>query len=803
MNNLRTKNALFLFLLLIAQLGLASNGNIKGKVKLADGTPATFATVYIASLQKHDVTTMEGCFTLKDIPYGTYNIEVTTVEAKPRAVQVTLSKAAHTLDIQLEENPAHKLDEVVVVGKSEGQQMKDKGFALSLVDTKETKLTTLDASDLLDRTSGIKLRQEGGLGSEVQYNINGLSGNSVRIFIDGIPLRNYGSSFSLSSIPPSMIERIELYKGVVPATLSEDALGGAVNVVLKQSYANNLATSYTYGSFNTHKWDINGNYQHDKTGFTVGGSAFYNYSDNNYKVWGDPIKVTDPQSGKMTKVTAKRFHDAYSSVGVNGFIGFNRVKWADRLLLGGLYSQMGKDIQHGATMNVVYGNRFSKQNTKMLNLRYEKKNILPKLDVSLYTSYSLVNSQVIDTIPFMYNWLGEIMVDREGDPISWNKGGGEAGKATDAMNIENSLAGRYRINYRFVPNHSISANMLYNKFSRDVEDSFLPKPEQLLTDTRHMAKQILSLAYESRLLNEKLSLSLFYKYYNQQVQLTDPRNVDGSIVANEINRTAQGDGFGGAASYQLLSNLTFTLSGEKAIRLPENNELLGNASTNVQSSYDLKPEKSTNLNVGVLAGPFKLGRHTVGIDANLFYRDVSDMIQKGLTNLTDEMYGYENLGKVLSKGFDVDLHYNFDQKLFVEAGFSNFNARYNLQYDEAGVEYLYYKDRLRNTPYLTANGNVQYVHPDLFMKDALFTWTYNLSYVHEFFRNWESLGGSGKSIIPTQLVHDIGFVYTFPKRKISVGFDVRNLLNEQVFDNWALQKPGRAFFAKVTYNIYN
>ena len=803
MANLKTKSILFLILILIAQIGLADSGNIKGAVKLPDGTPATFATVYIVKLQKHDLTTMDGVFTLKDVPYGTYNVEVSTVEAKPTTIQITLNDKTPTLNIQLEEHPDHKLSEVVVTAKSEGQLMKDKGFALNLIDTKATKLTTLDSKDLLDRTSGIKLRQEGGFGSEVQYNINGLSGNSVRIFIDGIPIRNYGSSFSLSSIPPSMIERIELYKGVVPANLSEDALGGAVNVVLKQSYTNNLSTSYTYGSFNTHKWDINGNYKHDKTGFTAGGSAFYNYSDNNYKVWGDPIKITDPQTGKMSKVTAKRFHDDYSSVGVNGFIGFSGVKWADRLLLGGLYSQMGKEIQHGATMNVVYGNRFSKQNTKMLNLRYEKKNILPKLDLSLYTSYSLGHRQVIDTIPYMYNWLGEIQVDRDGNPILWNKGGGEAGKATDAMNIENSWAGRYRINYRFAPNHSLSANMLYNKFSRDVKDSYLPKPEQLLTDTRHMTKQIASVAYESRLLQETLNLSLFYKYYNQQVKLTDPRNVDGAIVANNINRMAQGNGFGGAISYQLLPNLTFNLSGEKAVRLPENNELLGNSSTNVQASYDLKPEKSTNLNVGVITGPFELGRHTLGIDASLFYRDVSDMIQKGLTNVTDEMYGYENLGKVLSKGFDVDLHYNFDQKLFVEAGLSNFNARYNLQYDEAGVEYLYYKDRLRNTPYLTANSNVQYVHPDLFMKGALFTWSYNLSYVHEFFRNWESLGGNGKAVIPTQLVHDIGFVYSFPKRKVSVGFDVRNLLNEQVFDNWALQKPGRAFFAKVTYNIYN
>ncbi len=78
---------------------------------------------------------------------------------------------------------------------------------------------------------------------------------------------------------------------------------------------------------------------------------------------------------------------------------------------------------------------------------------------------------------------------------------------------------------------------------------------------------------------------------------------------------------------------------------------------------------------------------------------------------------------------------------------------------------------------------------------------YNFGYVHEFFRNWESLGGTGKAVIPTQMIHDLGLIYSFPNEKVTLSVNGKNLLNAQAFDNWALQKPGRAVYAKVSLKI--
>ena len=139
---------------------------------------------------------------------------------------------------------------------------------------------------------------------------------------------------------------------------------------MKNKVQKNLSVSYSYGSFNTNRVDLNGNYRDDKTGFTVRGSAFYNYSDNDYKVWGDQIYITNPITGEMDYITAKRFHDSYQSFGTNFDIGFTNVKWADNFTLGGLFSKMDKDIQHGATVAGVYGDRTSGPKTRMLNVTY-------------------------------------------------------------------------------------------------------------------------------------------------------------------------------------------------------------------------------------------------------------------------------------------------------------------------------------------------------------------------------------------------------------------------------------------------
>ena len=330
-----------------------SSKSLSGEVIYKNGDPVISAFVYIEQGSKHAYTDEKGQFRINDLKSKTYEVIVQPFGKDEIRLKADLTNASDFLKIQLEENETFELDNVIIESKSKGRLTKEKGYSVEVVTTKELALQSLGSNEILDRSAGVKIRQSAGLGSSVNYNLNGLSGNSVRVFIDGIPIRNYGRAFSLSSIPPSMIERIEVYKGVLPGELTEDALGGGINVVLKKEKKTNLTASYTFGSFNTHQADINGNFYHEKTGINTQLSAFYTYTDNNYDVYGDNVYVVNPQSGKVKYVTAERFHDAYESKGVKADIGVRDKSWADELTLGLLMSDMDNDIQTGATMDVV------------------------------------------------------------------------------------------------------------------------------------------------------------------------------------------------------------------------------------------------------------------------------------------------------------------------------------------------------------------------------------------------------------------------------------------------------------------
>lgn len=781
---------------------LGQSANIKGIVHLLDGTPVKQATVRIQGTSIVSVSDAKGSYFLPDVPYGKQVIRVSSLEIKDKKLNLDVNKPEYDLHIHIDPRGEVSLDEIRVTANSAKRTIETKGFAVNVIETKEAALRNIQTNELLDRTAGVRLRQNAGLGSHVHYNLNGLSGRSVKIMIDGVPASNYGESFSLNSIPPALIERVEVYKGVVPSEIADDALGGVINVVLKKQMDNSLMTSYSTGSFGTHQWNVNGAYIHPKSQFTVRGSGYYNFSKNNYRVWGDKVYVTNPETLAVEKVAggAKRFHDDYRSYGTKIDFGFVKKKWADQFLLGILYGNMFSENQTGATMEVVYGNRFSKQHSLVYSMQYEKKNLLLEgLDLQVNLNYSDLTRQVIDTSANIFNWLGQI--SQRGQHLT----GAEGGAKTLLFNYEDKISNRSLLSYT-KNNHRFIGTFLFDNFKRKPEDELWADYVRQLTDTRKLNKYVAGFTYELSAFNKRLKSNVFYKYYNQSVSLTDPvavRNPETGrteYVAKETNNQANDHGYGLALSYALWDKIMVLGSAEKAVRLPSESELLGNESENELSNYGLVPEKSNNYNLGLRLGPFPIQEsHYLSLHTNLFVRDVKDMIRRSVQNNIGEYYSYENLENVMSKGFDVELLYRYKQ-LMVDGNFSLFNARKNNKYDYNGNIDTYYKARLRNEPYMTANLSIAYDLGDVAKALNGTSIRYNYAYVHEFPRDWPMFGQvSLKDMIPVQQAHDIGLLYRLPNNKIILGFDAKNILNAQLFDNWMLQKPGRSFYGKITY----
>ena len=83
---------------------------------------------------------------------------------------------------------------------------------------------------ILNQTAGVKIREASGVGSNFELNINGLQGNAIRFFKNGILTDYLGRANQLNLIPSGLISNIEIYKGVLPIELGADALGGGINI---------------------------------------------------------------------------------------------------------------------------------------------------------------------------------------------------------------------------------------------------------------------------------------------------------------------------------------------------------------------------------------------------------------------------------------------------------------------------------------------------------------------------------------------------------------------------------------------
>lgn len=278
---------------------------IEGEVRDGEGAPLPYTTVVVEGTTVRTITDAEGRYTLT-LECGEHRLvaEMLGYQTNYRSVQLAGGQSAE-VNFTLE-SEAMAIDQVEICASGVGRA-KRSAFNVVAVDTEALRNTTHDLSDALSRAPGIKLRESGGVGSDMSLMVDGFSGKHVKVFIDGVPQEGVGSAFSLNNIPAGYAERIEVYRGVVPVGFGADALGGVVNIVTNKSRRKWFAdASYSFGSFNTHRSTISGGQTLDN-GFMWEVYAFQNYSDNNYKV---DVEVEDFETGRI-KRGEQSFDESY------------------------------------------------------------------------------------------------------------------------------------------------------------------------------------------------------------------------------------------------------------------------------------------------------------------------------------------------------------------------------------------------------------------------------------------------------------------------------------------------------------
>ena len=748
--------------------------------KLAEGVSVALKGTAYAAL-----TNEKGEYVINAQP-GNYVLSISYVGFKSKQTKITVGESNKTVsNITIEEDTA-SLDEVQVAGKSKVERVREQAYNVAAIDLKKVYNSSVDLNQVLGTTTGVRVRETGGMGSDFKFSLNGFSGNQVKFFMDGIPIDSYGSSFTLNNIPVNMAERIEVYKGVVPVELGSDALRGAVNIITNQSVKRYVDASYSFGSFNTHKVAINTRFS-GKKGFVANINAFGNYTDNSYKI---TATTSNPDGTFNPEREYKHFHDGYKSGAIMAEIGVKGKKYADYLLFGMMASANNKEVQTGSTMQKVVGEAFKDSKAYVPSLKFKKDGLFTKdLSVNFIASYNIVQSRSVDTSSYRYQW------DGSRTPSVVSKSGGELNdEKTIYVYDDNSFQANTNFKYDINEKQYFAFNYSVNSLKRKEDDEVrtITKPGSPVVN-----KNILGLSYNLAAFDRKLSVIAFGKKYFLNTSMNVLEYINGNSIYTPLESSFDDIGYGTALAYFVTSDIQVKASFEHAYRLPTGDEMLGDG-LNLKPAPTLKPESSDNFNAGF---SFKksLQAHSFGVQGNFIYRNAKDFIRIDATGVQAV---YQNEYNVRITGFDASLHYNCKNWLSVEVNATHQKTIDTNKFDPPGSNIPNYDNgsQLANTPIFYANASVSFNFRKIRTTDDNLMINLFTNYVDEYYLVSTKNGSpSSRNIIPEQLTQNISASYAFQNGKYNIGLECNNIADTKVYDYFRVQKPGRSFAVKLRY----
>lgn len=759
-------------------------GMVSGKVLSTDGIPVDYATVALKGTEYSGTTDEKGIYHI-NAPAGRYTIVFSSVGFEQKELPVEI-KDDERVRLNVKLKSTAQLGEVIVVGNTLSK-VRNSAFNATAVDTKELVNTTKTLSEALAKAPGMKIRESGGVGSDMSVTMDGFSGKHVKVFIDGVPQEGVGSSFGLNNIPVNFADRIEVYRGVVPVGFGSDAIGGVINIVTpKRQRRRFVDVSYSYGSFNTHKTYVNFG-QTLANGFKYEINAFQNYSDNNY--WVD-APVEDFTTGGINKKKlehVQRFNDTYHNEAVVARFGFVNRPWADRLMAGFTYSHMYKEIQTGVRQEIVYGRKNRHGHTLTGSLEYGKRNLFTRgLDVSFNGAYNRNVTVNVDTATVKYNWRGETA------PLNTP---GEQSYQNSRANSNNWTAS-FTANYRLGERHFFSVNDVFNTFNRS-NDNLLTVPITSDAISKVTTKNIAGISYRF-VPDNKFNLTVFGKQYHQYVAGPVATSAAQDTYVKS-SRDVNAFGYGAAGTWFMPFGFQLKASYEKAFRLPTIEEMFGDEDLET-GDMALRPESSHNVNLN-LSYNATFGSNVIYVEAGFIYRDTRDYIQRNILALSGGKSAatYVNYGKVDTKGISLSARYNFSRWLSLGGNYTQMNVRDNMKTAQGStVANIAYRERMPNLPYIFADADVNFYWHGLGRKSNVLTVTYDTQYTHSFCYYASNIGSNNDDyMVPDQFAHNLTFSYGIANGRYNFSLECRNITDARLYDNFSLQKAGRAFYGKV------
>ena len=674
------------------------------------------------------------------------------------------------------------LSDVIVLGKSKAQRHREVPSAITIIDSQELKYKTATLNEILDNAAGIKVAQQGGLGNASRIIIQGMDGKRIGIFINGMPMGN-SDEFQLSSIPIDMVDEVEIYKGIIPAWLGGDGLGGAVNIRLKDFKKNHLEMAFEAASYNTYIGSLQLKHYLGKTSTALHAGATMNYAKNNYS-FSSPFEL-----GRIIH----RDHDAYTHGGFN--VGISSQQWwFDQFDLTLSADYYRKEIQ-GGLMNVQNNiqHAFTRTRSASTSLSLEKSFLKGKLTAQFHSivGFSLVNQ--VDTSHYCYDFIG--------NRFPSGSGRGEIGAVpNDSHDRHTTVRELLNLTYKIGNNQLVTWTTNYRygcKMPKDeLADSYSRLPTSGYPSRLHSI--VSGLTHELKLYGGKFTNELGIKLFNHHSEVlpfAEAIMLQDKLKASTNHSTMAG--WSEAMALHLLPNnaLTLKASVQSTVRMPIAEELFGDGVL-LLPSEKLRPERSFNINAGAIWLINAMRYPQVRIEINTFYMSAKDMIKLMYSSMN---MAYDNIGKVRVMGIDMGMESKLNRWLDLQGNITWQDARDMRKEAVGGGENFHYRYRIPNMPYLFGNVGVRLHKDGLLSKSSSSAFASTFGFTKAFSYNWEA-SKHNTMLIPARYCWDVAVHHSFNKR-CQLSFEIRNILNRENWAEFRYPMERRTFHLKMKYII--
>jgi len=226
---------------------------------------------------------------------------------------------------------AKDLEGVVVTGQYKPQSVKNSVYQVRTISKEKIqKQGATKLQDVLNNELNIRFSQDAATGGS-NVTMMGLSGQNVKILLDGLPLlgrQGANNEININQIDINSIERIEIVEGPMSVVYGADALAGVINIITKKTSPSKIAlyarlqeetVGKEYGiQEGIHTQSVGATFRHKK--WEAGGGFSYNY----FGGWKDTAVGREIVWHWKDQLTA------------NGFVGYNSGRFNIRYRIDGL-----------------------------------------------------------------------------------------------------------------------------------------------------------------------------------------------------------------------------------------------------------------------------------------------------------------------------------------------------------------------------------------------------------------------------------------------------------------------------------